>query len=534
MNGKNDGFLRVRGRTIVDPRGNPVILRGMGLGGWLLPEGYMWKSHGHYDRPRRLERLVEELTGEAYARAFWSRYREAYISREDIALIASWGLNSVRIPVNARTLAAGEGSAMAFIPEAIATLDAAVDWCEEFGVYAIIDMHGAPGGQTGTNIDDSERDLPELYTDPAREESLIVLWRLLAARYADRPGIAAYDILNEPLAPQHLALSDRVMPLYERVVAAVREVDPRHIVILEGPHWATDMSVFDGMRETYPALCENAVLEFHKYWNTPDRESVQDYLDCGARLELPVFMGEGGENNADWYTGLFPMLEDNGISWNFWSYKKMDCLNSPISIPRPEGWNEIIEYAEGDNPRIPPERARLIFDGFLDALAFGSCAVNQSVISALLREPDLKIPAEYYISGNGGEGHSTSLTRSGGARIRVGDAACIRFADGREGVPDYRKYGGEAQAERDTLLVRMAAGDSLSYRVNVRVSGTYDIRAEGSGRARVAVSGETLGAVDFGGPAVRIALEPGAYAVRFVALSETAELRHWTISRAVD
>ena len=40
---------------------NPIILRGMGLGGWLLPEGYMWKFYTKCDRPRRMEKLLREL-----------------------------------------------------------------------------------------------------------------------------------------------------------------------------------------------------------------------------------------------------------------------------------------------------------------------------------------------------------------------------------------------------------------------------------------------------------------------------------------
>src|SRR3546814_8590854 len=36
-----EGFLKVDGTRIVDDSGEPIVLRGMGLGGWMLQEGYM-------------------------------------------------------------------------------------------------------------------------------------------------------------------------------------------------------------------------------------------------------------------------------------------------------------------------------------------------------------------------------------------------------------------------------------------------------------------------------------------------------------
>ena len=81
---------------------NPIILRGMGLGGWLLPEGYMWKFYTKCDRPRRMEKLLRELCGERYAEAFWERYYDRYITERDIAWIAGQRLNSERLAMNAR------------------------------------------------------------------------------------------------------------------------------------------------------------------------------------------------------------------------------------------------------------------------------------------------------------------------------------------------------------------------------------------------------------------------------------------------
>ena len=63
-----EGFLHTKGKKIVDGRGEEILLTGWGLGNWLLQEGYMWKAYGErFDRPSRIEKVVEELTGRDFA-----------------------------------------------------------------------------------------------------------------------------------------------------------------------------------------------------------------------------------------------------------------------------------------------------------------------------------------------------------------------------------------------------------------------------------------------------------------------------------
>jgi len=65
------GFLKAKGRTIVNGDGEEIILVGWGLGNWLLSEGYMWMSSNKtFDRPRRIEAVVQELSGSKYADEF--------------------------------------------------------------------------------------------------------------------------------------------------------------------------------------------------------------------------------------------------------------------------------------------------------------------------------------------------------------------------------------------------------------------------------------------------------------------------------
>ena len=333
------GFLHVRGEDIVDDAGQKIMLRGVGLGNWLLPEGYMWRFGGTADRPRRIEKLIGDLIGPDDADRFWKTYRRQYITGQDIRRIAELGFNSVRPALNAR-LFMSEGQNAAFLDEGFELLDNLVKWCKANSIYVIIDMHAAPGGQTGQNIDDSVDDQPLLFSDQQNQDRLVKLWAAIAARYKDEPTVAAYDLLNEPLPERTGAAAkykDRLEPLYRRITQAIRAIDKRHIITLEGYDWANNWSAFSSRFD------DNLVYQFHYYcWDIPtELKSIQKYLAEAKRLDAPVWVGETGEKDAAIYWATTEYFEANNIGWSFWPWKKMSVGNGPYSINAPNGWDAI-------------------------------------------------------------------------------------------------------------------------------------------------------------------------------------------------
>src|SRR5690606_36143428 len=94
---------------IVDDAGAPVMLRGVGLGNWLLPEGYMWTFEPPGPQsPRQIEALAADLVGPERAAVFWAEFRQRFIADADLARIAAEGLNHVRLPINARVVQADD------------------------------------------------------------------------------------------------------------------------------------------------------------------------------------------------------------------------------------------------------------------------------------------------------------------------------------------------------------------------------------------------------------------------------------------
>ena len=95
------GFVRTRGKDLVTSEGKPLLLKGINLGNWLLPEGYMFKFKTA-NSPRLIQTVINELVGEDEGRRFWKTYHQNYITPEDIRFIKQSGFNSVRVPFSYR------------------------------------------------------------------------------------------------------------------------------------------------------------------------------------------------------------------------------------------------------------------------------------------------------------------------------------------------------------------------------------------------------------------------------------------------
>lgn len=490
------GFLKVDGTKIVNEEGHEVLLRGVGLGGWILPEGYMWCFPEKGDRPRRIEAMIENLIGKDKSKLFWETYFERYISISDIRQIASEGFNSVRIPINARFLLEQE-KPVRYNERHLQIIDRLIEWCRTYKLYVILDLHGAPGGQTGTNIDDSEFDRPDLFNIEYNRYLTIDIWRMLADRYKDEWIVAGYDLLNEPLPKWFSQYNNQVMPLYNEITKAIREVDNRHIIILEGVHWATDWSIFNEKPD------DNLMLEFHKYWNNPDTESIQAYLDKREEWNVPIFMGEGGENNKEWYSGVFRLYEDHNISWNFWTWKKMDTENSPCSVIKPVQWKLLVDYLES-GVKLSGEIAESILWEYLDNISFEKCVYRPEVVRSLFRRPPVLIPAVFY--GYRGRGISFDVERcqEGQIEFRQHDGTDIQFVQGERTVPNFQHMKGEPWAIDEWLYVQIKPNDWLVYEINAQSLHedclfTMDLRMRtlhGKGRITITVDETIIGHVE--------------------------------------
>src|ERR1700733_11118267 len=174
-----NSFVRASGPQLVTPDGRPLLLKGINLGNWLEPEGYMFLFEHGPQSTTEIEALIEELAGPDAAARFWKEWRESYITRDDIDFIRRAGMNSVRIPLHYKFFLNSD--------EGFPLLDRVIAWCREAHIWVVLDLHCAPGGQTGTNIDDSVG-YPWLFRSPEAQRQTIAMWKRLAEHYRNEPG----------------------------------------------------------------------------------------------------------------------------------------------------------------------------------------------------------------------------------------------------------------------------------------------------------------------------------------------------------
>ena len=214
-------------------------------------------------------------------------------------------------------------------------------------------MHAAPGGQTGDNIDDSWG-YPFLFESAESQELTVNIWRKIAARYRDEPTVIGYDLLNEPIAHYFdtVSLNPKLEPLYRKIVAGIREVDRNHIIFLGGAQWDTNFKVFG------PPFDDKLAYTFHKYWMDVNQQAIQEYLDFRDKYNVPVWMGESGENTDEWIGSFRTLLERNNVGWCFWPYKKLgrDVVRRIDKLTRGMGHDRWVRGEPAHNVRGSEEK----------------------------------------------------------------------------------------------------------------------------------------------------------------------------------
>jgi endoglucanase len=291
--------------------------------------------------------------------------REAWFTQEDVRHIAGMGFDHIRIPIDEEQMWDESGQAH---PEAFSLLQKALDWCEDSGLRAIVDLHILRShyfnDRTGT---------PALFADPAQEARFADLWRDLSGRLGNRAvDQVAYELLNEAVArdPEDW---NRVA---KTAFGAVRELEPERTIVL-GSNWFNQHHTFEQLAVPDDEHC---ILTFHYYypmlvthykapwwdggvyagpiqypgppippdatagldgivlqhldeWNRPyDRaQMVADFAEPIAvreRTGLPLYCGEFGVYDRTpqsirlaWYRDIIQAFDEYDIAWANWDYK---------------------------------------------------------------------------------------------------------------------------------------------------------------------------------------------------------------------
>ena len=322
-------LFSVQDGRIISPEGNVTALKGCNLGNWLVLEMWMLDQvTGKLNDQYTFESVLEERFGNDKKHELMELYRKSWITEKDFKTVKSFGMNTVRLPFQ-YTVLMDEDKPYSLRKDAWVWLDRAVEWAEKNELSVILDLHGAPGRQSG--MDHTGRvNYNRLWKDKEYQDQTSWLWKEISRHYMTNPTIAAYDLLNEPWGGTEEELRDIIFRLFKEI----RNLGDKHIMIFPGHYSGIDFYI-----EDIEPNFTNYIYTAHFYpgffgWGAPVPQVHAEFIGNGLkdwgkkmeRLNIPLLVGEfnvvakkagGGEMMRRYYD----VYEEYGWPATMWSYK---------------------------------------------------------------------------------------------------------------------------------------------------------------------------------------------------------------------
>jgi endoglucanase len=506
-------LLRAAGPKIVNTSGQEVVLRGYNVGGWLLQESYILQTDTLNCQWRIKQGLLRTMS-EAQMEEFYRQYRANFITKADIDYLAKQGFNCVRVPFHydlfltaaqrhARTQAMrSPANVTSYVNqlskwydenqlftdknlEGFRQLNNVLSWCAANNLYVVLDLHAAPGGQgADRNINDNfvPLDLWKRHDAKGRliyQDMTVRLWEKLALRYRSDARIAMYDLINEPhkmdVANGLSADNQELSALYARLINAVRAQKDQHILLLEGNGYGNE---YTNLTPDKLAVADKTNLAYnaHRYWcpNNPEASDsnsnqinlISNLVAFRERWQVPVWVGETGENSNEWFAAAVQGLNAQNIGWCHWNIKR---VNSPAGLLRIKPYGNILT-TEG--------RAALLRN-----MQFSNCTPNRDVTTALTQPSNFSAPFVPHSIPGTIQAADYDLGR---ADVAYHDDFSAK-TDYRDNTPwnqggAYRNDGVDIQLSTDGptgsfAVSDLTAGEWLNYTVTVEKPGAYNVQA---------------------------------------------------------
>jgi hypothetical protein len=480
-------LLQVSGTRVVNSSSNQeVILNAVNFGNWMVMEGYLMNSTAQAPAQHDWKQKLTNLVGPANVQTFYDAWLTNHVTQADITQVKNWGFNAVRLPLHYEYFV-NRGTPDEWNKQGFLLLDNVISWCAEAGIYAIIDLHAAPGGQSNNAISDYDDTLPSLWENVENQNKTVRLWQRLSERYKTQPWVAGYDLINEPA--WDLPGGTLLRSLYGRITDAIRANGDNHILFIEGNWYSND---YTGLT---PAWDSQMVYVFHKYWSSAESPTeIQWVLDLRTAENRPIWCGEHGENSNDHFTRMVEMLRSQGIGMSWWPMKKFKSVNGLVDAAFPSGYQDLLNYLGGANPSLNPTTAFTTLMQLAESVRSENCRVQTEVIRSIQTQPGNRdtapftlhqIPGRVFATDydQGMNGHAYLDTTWENLNLTTGN-----YAAWNEGWT-YRNNGVGVETCADALSNEHNVGwftatEWMRYTVTVATPGTYRIElrvAKGGG-----------------------------------------------------
>lgn len=321
--------VQTRGSQLLDGHGQPIRFRGVCIGGWLNMENFIT---GYPASESLMRSAVRRVLGDDRSADFFEQLLTSFFAEEDAAFLAANGINSVRIPVNYRHLES-DADPFTVIEDGFRHLDRAIAACAAHGIYSIIDLHALPGSQNQHWHSDNSTHRALFWEHRHFQDRVVSLWEHIADHYKDNVWVAGYNLINEP-ADESRAV---VGPFYQRLVDAIRAVDPRHTLFIDGNTYSTEFDVFGEPWANTVYTCHDYVPAGLGRGGAYDRPAVERKFrtrsEYARTTGTPVYVGEFGPIytgdeavDAQRYGILADQLDiyrEADAGWAIWMYKDL-------------------------------------------------------------------------------------------------------------------------------------------------------------------------------------------------------------------
>lgn len=301
------------------------------------------------------------VLGQAKYDLFFDRFLHHFFTESDATYFKSLGLNCIRLPFNYRHFE-DDMNPRVLKESGFKHLDRVIDLCANHGIYTILDLHTAPGGQSPGWHADNTTNYAAFWDYKDHQDRTIWLWEQMAARYKSNTWVAGYNVLNEPCDPKH----HRLPEFYARIESAIRRIDPDHILWLDGNTFAAEWVAFDSvLPNCVYSLHDYSMMGFptgRRYKGTEDQKKrLQDQFLRKSEFQrshnIPIWNGEFGPVyadplheadaegiNQDRYNMLGYQLEvydKYDIHWSIWLWKDVG-LQGMVHTKQDSPWNTLI------------------------------------------------------------------------------------------------------------------------------------------------------------------------------------------------
>lgn len=372
-------MLSVRGKDIIKEDGTKVVLRGFNLGNLALIEPNMFGTPG---TEHRLRRAMKLYAGEEKTERFFKGLNDKWVTDGDMKFLKELGCNSIRLPLNYHYFEK-DSEPYVYLEEGFALVDRILEYCKKYEMYCVIDLHAIQGGQSGDwHCDNIFGEQVNAYYEAVHQDRFYALWKEIAKRYKDEEWVAGYDLMNEPVAVDKYEIA-ALNHIYENVGAAIREVDQKHILFVEGNMWAQE---YDALNPPIDPVC---VYSPHYYCDAattqldyPGETDKKSYNIDDMRYEMdkrdhymeehnvPCWVGEFGVRRLGNLNGkkqalkdYLQVFEERGHSWCYWNFKDLK-LRGPIYLDENSAWCKFLEKIQPLKDKYHTDRSMLLGDAW--------------------------------------------------------------------------------------------------------------------------------------------------------------------------